>query len=140
MDAGNIITPDDMLRIGLIAVGFTEDRIQKVARRTNLKRFRAHYGSNPIVYAYIWADLLSTTNPDARIDAAKADLNAFLMCLNFLKCYPSEPVLAGRFGMCETTTRNWHCFFAKRMQALKTDKVRYHDGVMLVLFINLHHP
>jgi hypothetical protein len=126
MDAGNVVTPDDMLRLGLIAVGFAEDRILKLARITNLKRFRAHYGSNPIVYAYIWADLLSTTNPDARIDAAKADFNAYLMCLNFLKCYPSESVLAGRFGMCETTTRKWRCFFARKIQALKTDKVCYH--------------
>ena len=117
------VTPEEMLRRGLIAVGFTPDRMQKVARATNLKRFRAHYGSNPIVYAYIWADLLSATNPDARIDAANADFNAFLMCLHFLKCYPSEAVLGATFGMCEKTVRKWRCFFAKRMQALKSDKV-----------------
>ncbi len=118
-----IVTPDDMLQRGLMAVGFVQDRIRKVARATNLKRFRAHYGSNPIVYAYLWEDLLSATNPDARIDAATVDFNAFLMCLHFLKCYPSESILAATFCMCEKTVRKWRCYFAKKIQALKTAKV-----------------
>jgi hypothetical protein len=123
METGHVVTPDEMLRHGLMAVGFTEDRIKKVARATNLKRFRAHYGSNPIVYAYMWADLLRATNQNARIDAADADLHAFLMCIHFLKCYPSEALLSATFHMCEKTARKWRCFFAKKMQALKTDKV-----------------
>jgi hypothetical protein len=122
-NAATVVTPDEMLRRGLIAVGFAQDRIRKVARATNLKRFRAHFGSNPIVYAYMWEDLLSTTNPDARIDAATANLDAFLMCLHFLKCYPSEAVLAATFFMCEKTVRKWRCFFSTKIQALKTDKV-----------------
>ena len=119
-----VVTPDEMLRRGQLAVGFAQDRIQKVARTTNLKRFRAHYGSNPIVYAYMWADLLNTTNPDARIDIDAVDLDAFFMCLHFLKCYPSEALLAATFHMCEKSTRKWRCFFAQKIQALKTDKVR----------------
>ena len=41
---------------------------------SNLERFRAHYGSNPIVYAQIWEDLLTTVIPDAQIDNVNADL------------------------------------------------------------------
>jgi hypothetical protein len=85
MDAGNVLTPDGMLRHGLMAVGFAKNQIQKVARATNLKRFRAHYGSNPIVYAFMWGDLLNTTNQNSRIEAANADLYAFFMCLHFFK-------------------------------------------------------
>jgi hypothetical protein len=123
MENGNVVTPDELLQRGLIAVGFAQARIRNVARATNLKRFRAHYGSNPIVYSYMWADLKTTRNPDARIDAANADLNAFLMCLHFLKCYPSESILAAKFCICEKTARKWRCYFAKKIQALKTDKV-----------------
>ena len=125
MDAGNVLTPDDMLRHGLMAVGFAKHQIHKVARATNLKRFRAHFGSNPIVYAFLWGDLLSTPNQNARIEASNADLNAFLMCLHFLKCYPSESILAATFHMCEKTARKWRCFFAQKIQALKADKVCY---------------
>ena len=131
METGNVVTPDDMLYHGLMAVGFAKDQIQKVARATNLKRFRAHYGSNPIVYAYMWGDLLNTTNPDARMDVANANLTAFLMCLHFLKCYPSESILVATFRMCEKTVRKWRCFFAQRIQALKSDKVCY-LGIPLV--------
>lgn len=120
-----VVTPDDMLQRGLLAVGYATTQIQNVSRVTNLKRFRAHYGSNPIVYASIWADLMSTTNPDARIDAAKTDLESFLLCINFLKCYPSEPILAATFGVCEKTARKWRCYFVSKIQALKTEKVRW---------------
>jgi hypothetical protein len=88
-----------------------------MARATNLKRFRAHYGSNSIVYAYMWADLLRTTNQNAQIDAADTDLHAFLMFIQFLKCYPSETLfLSATFHMCKKTARKWRCFLAKKIK------------------------
>ena len=86
---------------------------------------KSHYGSLPIVYAYIWRDLQITTLASARIDAAKVDVEYFLMAIYWLHCYPTESVLASRFGVCE---RRADCarvvpYICKRIQALKLEKV-----------------
>jgi hypothetical protein len=122
----SLITPDQMLQHGLLAVGLALHRIQQVSRVTNLGRFRAHYGSNPVVYAQIWEDLQCTPTLEARLDTTRtaATLNLFLMTLHFLNCYPTEPRLAAMFRICETTARNWLWVFARKIQALKADKVR----------------
>jgi hypothetical protein len=117
-----IITSDQMLRQGLRIVGFNTERIQNVSLDANLERFRAHYGSYPIVYAAIWEDLHHSTFPDARIDD-KADLVSYLMAIFFLKCYPSEAQLAGTFRVCERTVRKWCWYYAGKIQALKQEKV-----------------
>ena len=109
-----IISPDQMLRQGLRLVGFNTERIQNVLLDANLERFRAHYGSNPIVYAVIWEDLHHSTFPDARIDD-KADLASYLMAIFFLKCYPSEVQLAGTFRVCERTVRKWCWYYAGKI-------------------------
>ena len=121
-----IITPDQMLQTGLMLIGFKPCTVQKVSRSTNLKRFRAHYGSNPIVYANIWEDLCSSNNPDVQIDHTSngdVDISLFLMSIYFLRCYPTETCLAATFGICEKTARKWSWFFAGKIQALKTEKV-----------------
>ena len=73
MEAGleQILSPDEILQKGLELVGFSRRRQQNVARPTNLERFRAHYGSNPIVYSQIWEDLLTTEIPKARLAVTK---------------------------------------------------------------------
>jgi hypothetical protein len=45
-----IVTPDQMLERGLSLVNYALNR-QRVSRKTLLRRFRGHYGSNPVVYA-----------------------------------------------------------------------------------------
>lgn len=119
-----LITPDQMLQHGLLAVGFALHRIQQVSRATNLGRFRAHYGSNPVVYAQIWEDLQCTPTLDARFETTASTVNLFLMTIHFFKCYPSEPRLAATFCICEKTARKWLWMFASKIQALKADKVR----------------
>ena len=57
-----VLTVDKILQRGLALIGFNHCRQRSVSRATNLMRFRAHYGSNPIVYAQIWEDL--QTIPD----------------------------------------------------------------------------
>ena len=118
-----IISPGQILQTGLMLVGFHAHAIQKVSRRTNLKRFRAHYGSNPIVYAQMWEDLHNSNNPDARIDSHTADVSLFLTSLHFLRCYPTEECLGATFWICEKTTRKWIWYFACKIQALKKEKV-----------------
>jgi hypothetical protein len=85
-----VLTADVILRKGLVLVNYDCRRQDKVSKATNLGRFRAHYGSNPVVYAQIWEDLLITATPAARIDNKMADGHTYLMCIHFLKCYPTE--------------------------------------------------
>ena len=127
-----ILTADQILRTGLLVVGFSDRRIQNVERAKSLERFRTAYGSNPIVYAQIWEDLQTTEIPEARIDKKTMDLNYFLMWLRFLKRYPTECELAGTFKICEKTARTWAWFYAQKIQALKGQKV---SSLLLHIFV-----
>jgi hypothetical protein len=119
-----ILTPDEILQKGLHLVGFDDRRQQNVSRKTNLSRFKVHFGSLPVVYAQIWEDLQTTDVPEARIDTKK-DLNVdnFLAAVNFLKSYRTEVERSGTFGVCDTTARKWAWFYATKIQALKKQKV-----------------
>ena len=120
-----IVTADELLRRGLVLVGFSGARIGNVSRSTNLSRFRSHFGSNPIVYSEIWEDLQTSPFPEARIitDAVFVYLDSFLLAVFFMKCYPTEAQLAATFKVCEKTARKCCWFFAKKVQALKAAKV-----------------
>ena len=118
-----ILTANEILRKGLELVGFDWHRQRNVSRPTNLQRFRAHYGSNPVVYAQIWEDLQTTAIPEARIDTKIADSDNFLMAIRFLKGYPTESEQAGIFKLCEKVVRKWTWYYACKVQALKGQKV-----------------
>ena len=120
-----ILTPDEILQKGLELVGFSCRRQQNVTRPTNLVRFRAHYGSNPIVYSQIWEDLLTTDIPEARLAITKlaGAVDAYLMAIHFLKCYPTENEQSGVFQLCEKTARKWAWYYASKIQAFKGQKV-----------------
>ena len=86
----------------------------------------ALYGSNPIVYAEIFEDLLQTAAiAEARVDSKVICINSFLMGIQFLKCYPTEEVHSGVFKVCEKTARKWGWFYAKKIQALKEQKIMW---------------
>ncbi len=91
-----ILTTDEILRKGLLLVGFDVRRQQNVKRETNIGRFKTHYGSHPVVLAQIWEDLQTTENPEARI-SEKASADLFLQGMHFLKCYPKETERSGTF-------------------------------------------
>jgi hypothetical protein len=120
-----IVTPDFILKQGLLMVGFDHHRIQKVLRTKNVIRFRSFFGSDPIVYATIWNDLHDATNEDAYINTPTATLKHFLMSVYFLKCYPNETQMAGTFYVCEKTARKWCWYFLSKIQALKQTKVSH---------------
>jgi hypothetical protein len=119
----SIVTPDFVLKQGLLMVGFDHYRIQKVLRTKNVIRFRSYFGSDPVVYATIWNDLHDPTNEDAYITTSTATLKYFLMSVCFLKCYPTETQMAGTFCVCEKTARKWVWYFLSKIQALKQTKV-----------------
>ena len=100
-----IVTADEMLHKGLQLGGYDLFRQEKVQRSKNLARFRALYGSNPVVYAQILEDLQATQIEEARVDAEMVCVDSFLMAMHFLMRYPTEDQLSGLFKICERTAR-----------------------------------
>jgi hypothetical protein len=119
-----VFTADEILRKGLVLVGYDFRRQDKVSKTANLERFRAQYGSNPVVYAQIWEDLQTTVILEARIDDKMADADNYLMSIHFLKCYPTEVEQGGIFLGCEKSMRKWTWYYLRKIQALKQQKVR----------------
>jgi hypothetical protein len=72
-----IYTLNEILLIGLRLVGFTECRINRAKTATNIERFKAHYGSNPMVCALIWQDLQDTELKAAWVPPQQEKLEAF---------------------------------------------------------------
>jgi hypothetical protein len=75
------------------------------------------------VYAEIFEDLQMTEIDEARVDAETLCVDSFLLALHFIKCYHTENQMSGLFKICERTVRKWAWFYAKKIQALKQQKV-----------------
>ncbi|GKY91872.1 hypothetical protein MPSEU_000158800 [Mayamaea pseudoterrestris] len=45
---------------------------ERTSEAIKTERFKAHFGSMPVVYASIWRDLVTSDLPKARIDPVKA--------------------------------------------------------------------
>jgi len=127
-----LYTADEMLRMGLGQIGLSDDQQNRVKRATNVRRFKAHYGSSPLVLATIWEDLMTTDIPAARIPL-KTSPDKLFLGMYFLKIYPTEEHLAGCFSQCEKGARKWAWSFARKIQALKAQKVR----ILRVLDVSL---
>jgi hypothetical protein len=110
------ITEDDMLQRGLLLVGFGPHRQEKASDKLNKARFVSHFGCSPVVCAHIWKDVI------ANEDEIRS-LKGFFIFLHFLKCYPKACHQEGIFDRCETSLRRDIWYFAKRVQALKHQKV-----------------
>ena len=97
-----VLTVDQVLKIGLDWAGFNACRRGRICRDNNIKRFKSHFGSSPLVCTVIWDDLLTTEIPDARIDRTTCIDKTFLT-LYSLKTYLTEEKLAGISKLCERT-------------------------------------
>ena len=122
-----VFASDEVLQIGLDWAGFDVSRQCTVHRDTNVRRFHSNFGSSPLVCSAVWKDLVTTDIPEARINpGTSATFDKFLLALFFLKCYPTEEILAAHSKMCEKVSRKWVWIFACKIQALKTKKVSCH--------------
>jgi hypothetical protein len=93
-----IVSPDDMMERGLELGGFSARQIEHAGLKLKYSRFKSWFGSQPVVYAQIWEDLLTTDIAEARI-LPKDDLDYFLMALHFLKGYDTEGERSGNFQL-----------------------------------------
>lgn len=121
-------TPDYVLRTGLELM-FTENRIHNVKgdpwrSKTNVQRFKDHYGAKHVVAAQLWLDLHTTDHVPEDLDhPASLSLPYFLEALHFLYRYKRESEWEAVFDKSTKTLRKWCWYYLKRIQVLKSEKI-----------------
>jgi hypothetical protein len=100
------------------------------SEKVKLRRFKAHFGAKPECAVQMWDAMRTTNIPEARLEA-NAHIKHLLISLHFLKCYPTEEVLASKFGLDEKTVRNWVWKYVKKLALLKTEKIKLRPHVAL---------
>jgi len=95
--------------------------------RSNITRFKKHYGCNPSVAARIFEDLQVTDLPEARIGKTKVSCSYFLQSLNFLYVYEIEERREPIFDRSPKTPRKWVWCCVKKVAALRQLKIKWPD-------------
>ena len=112
-----ILRATDILFKGLQAVGASARHCSNdTSLSKRVRRFKACFGSHPLVIARNWHDL-------REIDTER-NLSRYFMSLFWLKIYPTEALLACKFNLHEETVRLWCWFYAECLQVLSQSKVR----------------
>lgn len=114
-----ILTENEMLKVGLEQLGWMDHHITRVEVTTNHQRFCGAYGALPHVVASLWEDLQTTDIDEARIDATQHALKDFLATMHFLYRYPTEIERCNMWKGCRDSLRKWCWFFVDRIRALK---------------------
>lgn len=131
----DIRTPAEVLQLGLLTRGFSQERIVKNKQDRLDEWFQSSFGCSPVVVAAMWHDLQTTTNNLARIgdtniaDFIPISLFDFLNAIEFLKCYLSEKKREGMCNLSGKTLRMRCWYYCQKLQALKHEKVIWPDNL-----------
>jgi hypothetical protein len=124
-----VFTVQEILKAGLRLVGYKRRRIRRAKYKTNINRFRGHFGSNPDVIADIWEDLQTTEIEDARVPPESLNLQYFLMANHFLKRYPTEVEREAQFDISPKWGRDKCWYYVEKVQALKAQKITWPEDL-----------
>ncbi len=113
-----ILLADEIMEKGLAQVGFAL-RQQRVARETNLERFKYFFGCLPTVLAHVWEDLQKTNSPLAVIKGTLKNLKYFFLACHMLKGYKLKAELAETFQISKRTVCDVGWKFVKKFRRLK---------------------
>jgi hypothetical protein len=119
----SIISPDEMMKIGLKLAGYKQRLVDRAKKETNIERFKAQYRSSPAVVAAIWEDLQLTEIPEAHVHDKDRKIKFFLISLHHLKRYPTKYEREAKFDVSLMWGRDWCWFFVEKIQALKAEKI-----------------
>jgi hypothetical protein len=120
-----IYTANEIMKIGLVHVGFKRNRLRRAKKKTNIDRFRGHFGSNPNVIAEILEDLQTTEVEEAHVPSEELNIHHFLMAMHHLKRYPTEIEREAIFNISHMWGRNSCWFYIEKVQALKAQKITW---------------
>ena len=135
MAAQDIRTPDEVLELGLLTRGFTQERIVRNKPERREDWFQASFGCPSYVVSKMWSDLQTTGIDDARIgdeyddDFIPISIYDFLNALEFLKCYLPEKKREGMTNLSAKTLRDRCWYYCRKLQALKHEKVVWPENL-----------
>ena len=115
------VNADEMLIVGLNCIGFGPERTVNHNATTNRKHFESSYGMDAATCCIVFLHIQVRDIGQMRIDKPKVP--HFLLCLHWLKRYPTEQMNAGLFGYHEDSVRKWVWKYCRAIQALKPYKV-----------------
>lgn len=116
------ISEAEILELGLKTIGYDRVRQQRCKYSTNVKRFRASFGSLPLTTSQLISEIQDYSLGEARIK--KPDSDYLLMTLMWLNLYRTETELAGVFKIDEKTVRRWIWTYSLAIHGLKEKMVR----------------
>lgn len=135
MAAQDFRTAAEVLELGLLTRGFTQERIVKNKQERLDDWFQTSFGCPPVVVSTMWSDLQTTEIDDARIGDADDDdfipisIYDFLNALEFLKCYLPEKKREGMTNLSAKTLRDRCWYYCRKLQALKHEKVVWPENL-----------
>ena len=128
----DVLTAAEVMERGLLYVGLSVERQQRMRHHHLLAEFHAHYGSVPIDLAQLWYDMQTTLIVEARIEDTQRNakgLKLFLAANFFLWTHPKNAsILSSRFGISKRHIQSDHFWiWIYRMGAMIGDKVKWDD-------------
>ena len=122
--AAFIIHPSDMLYQGLLLCGVNDAKQQRRSAKTNVRVFKAHFGKDPKHLCRVWRDLQLKGLLDIQDRGRKHSFLGFMAANNYLRCYESLDVMAGRFDLPNNLLGELRWIFIEKIAALKESKVK----------------
>ena len=107
------------LSYGLSKAGLSGESIERTNEKTKMQRFVAFYGCCPETCTKIFLALKESDTFEGTVS-----MRHLFLGLLWLKAYMTVPILAGIFGISESTVRKNTCKYVRAIQSLKTSKVR----------------
>ena len=129
MAAQDFRTAAEVLELGLLTRGFTQERIVRNKPERLNDWFQTSFRCSPVVVSAMWSDLQTTEVDDARIgddaddDFIPISIYDFLNALEFLKCYLPEKKREGMTNLSAKTLRDRCWYYCRKLQELKHEKV-----------------
>lgn len=124
-----ILTGEEVLKHGLLLLGWTEDKLARKSKNRLEKHaawFHVDFGASHHVVAQVFADVQTTDIAAAQIHSATMkDLDYLLFAFHFLKVYPTEGQRQNRWHQCDKRLRENGWDMLLRIQALKAAKIKW---------------
>jgi hypothetical protein len=128
----DVRTAANLLDIGLLVVGFSQERLAKNKIERRQEWFNSFYGCSPLVVEHIWRDLQTTLILAARIGTPgdrKISIYDFFHALAFLKSYEPENKREGLTNLSAKTLRDRCWYYCRKLQALKELKIVWPENL-----------
>jgi hypothetical protein len=118
-----ILSPSDVLQKGLGYIGVDQELQAKMSLDRKAESFKAHFGSSPLVIAYIWNDLCN--------NESEKGFKRYMISHYYLWTYTKNcNLLMTRFNTCKSYVEGQELWFwPKKIGALKKIKIVWSEDL-----------